>query len=105
MAKFHYRLRSVRPFWAIASSGFGESTRAQKDPFKDHTFAITESNGEPFKKSIGKVPEPGRLASIRQTSLCQMSQALFQEIGDDGWWQAPFMAESNVSDLSRLRGK
>jgi hypothetical protein len=32
-------------------------------------FAITESNGERFKKSIGKLPEPGRLSSTRQSPL------------------------------------
>jgi DNA-binding XRE family transcriptional regulator len=30
VAKFHYRLRSVRPGWAIDSSGFVESIGAQK---------------------------------------------------------------------------
>src|SRR6266481_1246366 len=44
--------------WATASSALVEPTEQQKDTFKYHTFAITESNGERFKKSIGKLPEP-----------------------------------------------
>ena len=33
VAKFHYRLRSVRPRWAIDSSGFVESTGSTERPF------------------------------------------------------------------------
>jgi len=62
VAKFHYRLRSIRPRWAIDSSGFVESTGAQKDPFKEHTFAITESNGNASKRVLGNFLNRGDLA-------------------------------------------
>jgi hypothetical protein len=64
VAKFHLAAQLCPPrVCAIVSSGFVESTEQQKDPFKHHTFAITESNGERFKKSIGKVAEAERLDS------------------------------------------
>src|SRR5258708_8411753 len=47
-------LKSVRPsIGAIASSKFIESPEQPKDPRKDHTFVVTESNAQRFRESIG----------------------------------------------------
>jgi hypothetical protein len=66
VAKFHLAAQLCPPaFGPPLHPDFVEPPEQQKDPLKNHTFAITESNGEPYKKSTGKLPEPGRLGSIR----------------------------------------
>jgi hypothetical protein len=65
MAKFDCQLRSAGLRLGHRVVRIRCINRAQKDPFMGHTFAITESNGERFKKSIGKVAQPGLLGSIK----------------------------------------
>jgi len=69
---------------AIAWSGFVEPPEQQKDSLKDHTFAIAESDGERFKKSIGKIPEPGRLRSNQIKFSLPNESALAPRISADG---------------------
>jgi hypothetical protein len=79
----------------------------QKDPLKDHTFVITESNGEHFKKSIGKIPEPGRLGLYKINFSLPNESALAPRISADGRAAASDTQGTNQPflNLSRLSGK
>src|ERR1700733_11776727 len=67
---------------AVASSESVESPARQKDPLEEHTFFITENNGERFEKSIGKLPRVGtNLVLGSKLSLYPISQQSRQESG------------------------